>query len=100
MKKKSGRLGSRTSKPEVSAVTKHGIWLLVDKVEYFAPFADYPWFQTAPAKAIFYVETPHKGHLRWPDLDVDLHVESLTQPHAYPLLAKAAPLRPKRKRSA
>ena len=100
MKKKSARLGSRISKPEVTAVTKHGVWLIVDKVEYFAPFDEYPWFHTAQARAIFNVEVPHKGHLRWPDLDVDLHIDSLVSPHAYPLVAKGGTLRAKRKKSA
>ncbi len=100
MKKKSERRGLRTSKAEVTAVTKNGVWLIVDKVEYFAPFDEYPWFQNAQATAIFKVEAPHKGHLRWPDLDVDLHIDSLASPHSYPLVAKAGILRPKRKKSA
>jgi hypothetical protein len=32
------------------------------------------------------VEQPHPQHLHWPDLDVDLEVESLLAPEAYPLV--------------
>jgi hypothetical protein len=30
------------------------------------------------------------GHLHWPELDVDLHVDSIIHPERYPLVAAAA----------
>lgn len=41
------------------------------------------------------VESPRKGHLRWPALDIDLHVECLKNPAGYPLVAKVE-LKPKK----
>ena len=43
------------------------------------------------------VELPHPHHLYWPDLDVDLAVESIEHPERFPLvsgngLTKALPV--------
>jgi hypothetical protein len=69
-------------------VSKHGFWLLLDDSEMFVPFAEFPWFQTATVEAIFHVERPHAHHLYWPDLDVDLDVESIRHPENFPLIAQ------------
>ena len=37
------------------------------------------------------VESPSPHHLYWPDLDVDLAVESLAHPERYPLVSQAQP---------
>jgi len=37
------------------------------------------------------VELPHPHHLYWPDLDVDLAVESIEHPERFPLLSKSWP---------
>jgi len=34
------------------------------------------------------VERPSPHHLHWPDLDVDLSVESIEHPERYPLTSK------------
>ena len=44
-----------------------------------------PW----AVEAILRLERPAPGHLRWPDLDVDLAVDSIEQPERYPLKSKA-----------
>jgi hypothetical protein len=35
---------------------------------------------------LLHVEILHKTHLYWPDLDVDLAVDSLTDPGKFPLV--------------
>ena len=35
------------------------------------------------------VERPHPHHLYWPDLDVDLAVESIRHPDKFPLVARS-----------
>ena len=77
--------GTVTSQVEVTNISKHGIWLLIDAEEYFLPFDEFPWFRQAPVGAILKVEQPHPDHLYWPELDVDLHVESLKHPARFPL---------------
>lgn len=79
---------ANTSPVEVSGVSKHGFWLLLDDSEMFVPFAEFPWFKTATVEAIFHVERPHAHHLYWPELDVDLSVESIRHPESFPLIAK------------
>lgn len=88
---KSDPLGKPILKVEVTNVSKHGFWLLVHEREIFVPFTAFPWFQDAPIGTILKVEMPHPGHLYWPDLDVDLAVESIEHPEQFPLVSKATP---------
>jgi len=73
---------------EVTNISRHGFWLLVEGRELFLSFADFPWFRRAPVTAILRVDQPHPGHLYWPELDVDLAVESIEQPERFPLVAR------------
>ncbi len=85
---KSGMPGAATSDVEVTNISKHGFWLFLDDRELFLPFEEFPWFQNAPVGAILRVERPHPHHLYWPDLDVDLAVDSIENLGLYPLKAK------------
>ena len=69
-------------------MSKHGLWVLLGERELFLAFQDFPWFQQAPVSAIVNVERPHAGHLYWPDLDIDLAVESIEHPERFPLVSK------------
>jgi len=79
--------GTTTSQAEVTNISPHGFWLLMDERELFLPFDEYPWFKRAPVEAIVRLEQPRPGHLHWPDLDVDLSVDSIEHPERYPLTA-------------
>ena len=72
---------------EVARILPHGFWLVIGSREVFLPFEDFPWFLDAPVRALLDVERPQPQHLRWPDLDVDLTVDSITHPSRYPLQA-------------
>ena len=85
---KSKKRGTSTSAVEVTNISSHGLWLFVVDREYFLPFSDYPWFKNATVGHILHVQLLHGGHLRWPDLDVDLELESLRHPEKYPLVYK------------
>ena len=61
-----------------------GIWLLVNDREYLLPFETFPWFREATIAQIHHL-TMHGQYLRWPDLDIDLELESLAHPERYPL---------------
>jgi len=67
-------------------ISKHGLWLLVHQDEYFLPFESFPWFEDASVSSILNVELPQQHHLYWPDLDVDLELESIESPEEYPLM--------------
>jgi hypothetical protein len=84
----SSRRGGSTSSVEVTNVSPHGFWLLLDGRELFVPFEQFPWFREASIAALTRVERPHEGHLVWPDLDVDLSVESIEHPERYPLVSR------------
>jgi hypothetical protein len=64
---------------------------LIGEQELFAPFKEFPWFKDASIGEITRVELPSPYHLYWPDLDVDLAVESLSHPERYPLVSQAKP---------
>jgi hypothetical protein len=87
MKMKSGQPGMRTSTPEVTNVSPHGLWLLFDERELFLSFQQFPWFADATIAQLSKVERPLPHHLYWPELDVDLHVDSIDRPEAYPLVS-------------
>ena len=93
MSRKSARPGKPTSDVEVTNVSTHGFWLLLDGRERYLPFSRFPWFRRASIEDIGNVELAGPGHLRWPALDVDLAVESIERPDAYPLVSKAGPVR-------
>ncbi len=86
---KSARLGTPTSGVEVTNVSANGLWLLLDQRELFLAFEHFPWFEHGTIREITHVERPTAHHLYWPDLDVDLAVESLENPEVYPLVSKA-----------
>jgi hypothetical protein len=88
---KSALHGKAISAVEVSSLGPEGFWLLVDDRELFVPFKEFPWFQDARIREIMSVERPSPHHLRWPDLDIDLAVESIEHPDRFPLRSRARP---------
>src|SRR3989449_9039213 len=87
----SARPGQSTSAVEVTNVSPHGFWLLVGQREYFVRFTDFPWVRDATIAELMKVELPSPHHLYWPELDVDLAVESLDHPERHPLVSRARP---------
>jgi hypothetical protein len=80
--------GKLISEAEVANVSPHGFWLLLEEEELFVPFSAFPWFRDATIAQITNVEMPSARHLYWPSLDVDLSVESLRDPEAFPLVSR------------
>lgn len=80
--------GASTSAVEVTHVSSLGIWLLAHDVEHFLAYTDFPWFVDQPLKSVLKVEEPSPGHFYWPDMDVDINLDSIHNPQAYPLKAK------------
>ena len=86
----SGPLGADTSGVEVTNVSSHGIWLLTGEKELFLSYEDFPWFKDQPLSRIIAVEEPSPGHFYWPELDVDLGIESIEDPARFPLKARVS----------
>jgi hypothetical protein len=88
---KSAPRGKNTSAVEVTNVSSSGFWLLLGAEEVFVEFKKFPWFKDATIGQLLNVERPAPHHLYWPALDVDLAVESLSQPERFPLVSRVRP---------
>jgi hypothetical protein len=78
--------GEGTFQVEIGNIDSHGVWLLIADKEYFLSYESFPWFRKATVEQIIHVELLHEQHLRWPELDVDLCLESLDNPESFPLI--------------
>jgi uncharacterized protein DUF2442 len=80
--------GSTILAVEITHISRHGFWLLFDNEELLVPFANFPWFRHATIDQLLNVERPTADHLYWPQLDVDVSVQSVRDPSAFPLVAR------------
>jgi hypothetical protein len=85
MPTKSKKPGKNTD-ARVLSISPEGLWLLVGRREYFLTHREFPWFRGAKVSAVLNLTLPSPDHLYWPDLDVDLHLDSLANPAKYPVL--------------
>lgn len=81
-----------SSDVRVTNVTQHGFRIFIGDREAYASFAHFPWFEHASITELTTVELTSPHHLYWPELDVDLAVDSLHDPDRYPLVSRS-PLR-------
>ena len=63
---KSEKPGRNTSELEVTNISLHGFWILVNEKEYFLSFTSFPWFRQAKLDDILNVELFKNHHLYWP----------------------------------
>ena len=85
----SAALGANISQVEVTNISRHGFWILLNDEELFLSFSEFPWFRDVAVGKILHIELPSPNHLYWPDLDVDLAVESIRHPERFPLVSQA-----------
>ncbi len=79
-----------TLKAEVTQLSAHCFWILAGDEELAVPYAQFPWFRKATVEQILTLQRPTSDHLYWPLLDVDLSIESLRNPDAFPLVSKSS----------
>ena len=77
--------GSDISQYEITNIERLGFWLLVGDQEYFVPFEDYPAFQKATIQQIYNVKRLSPDQFHWPELDIDIELSALSEPHHFPL---------------
>ncbi len=82
--------GQTISVTEVTNVSRHGLWVIIDDQELFLPYDQFPWFKKASIEAVLNLERPQPHHLYWPDLDIDLTIDSIRNPDNFPLIAKVS----------
>jgi len=80
--------GRSTLAVEVTHISRQGIWLFLNEREYFLSYRNFPWFRDATLREVLQVKRPRTDHLRWPALDVDLHLDSIEHPGRYPLRSR------------
>ena len=83
---KYGTVGTSTSETQVVDISHLGIWIIHKGKEYFLDYEAFPWFRDAPVKHVFNVHAESESHLRWPDLDIDICLDSIEDPGAFPLI--------------
>ena len=82
--------GTVTLAAEVTHVSRHCFWLLLGDEELAVPFSQFPWFKQATIEQLSDVLRPTEDHLYWPQLDVDLSVQSIRDPASFPLVSQSA----------
>lgn len=85
---KSNVVGKSISKVEILNISPYGVWLIAREREYFLPYSEFPWFEEKTISEIFNVKLMHGHHLYWPEIDVDIDLESLRNIEQYPLVYK------------
>ena len=80
--------GFSTLGTEVTHVSSHGIWLLSKGHEYFLSYDNFPWFKDATIGKVINIEDVSPGHFYWPELDIDLGIDTIENPDKYPLKSK------------
>ena len=85
---KYAKLGNSIFPAEVTNISCNGFWMLINEEEMFLSFEYFPWFKEASIKKILHVEMPSENHLYWPELDIDLDVNSVLYPENYPLVSQ------------
>jgi hypothetical protein len=82
---RSSKDGVVTTEAEVVSLGRNGFWVNLGGRELFLSFSVFPWFADAPVRKVLNVRWPAPDHLYWPDLDIDLSVESIENPDRFPL---------------
>jgi hypothetical protein len=79
-------VGTSTRDVEVCDISREGFTLNLAGRRLFVPFVEFPWFEKAPIEKVVNVEWSSLDQLYWPDLDIDLSIESIEHPERFPLL--------------
>ncbi len=85
---KSKKAGEPILDIEVTNISEHGFWVMLDEKEYFLPFKYFPWFKNARITEILEVERLSDKHLYWKKLDIDLTLDMIESPENYPLVSR------------
>lgn len=80
--------GTVTSAAELTHVSAHGFWLLIGDEELAVPFSEFPWFKKATIEQLVDLQRPTENHLYWPQLDIDLSIDSIRSPERFPLVSR------------
>jgi hypothetical protein len=69
-------------------INAQGIMLSVCGNDYFLSYNRIPWMRDASINNVLNVKMSGRNAIEWPDLNVDLEIDSLKHPERYPLIIK------------
>ncbi len=72
----------------VLMINNQGIMISVAGNDYFLSYNRVPWLKDATVRNILNIKMLGKNSIEWPDLDIDLEVDSLKHPERYPLVMR------------
>ena len=73
-------------------INAQGMLISVQGNDYFLSYNRVPWLREARISSVLNVRMSGPRAIEWPELDVDLEVDSLRHPERYPLIMKRTPL--------
>lgn len=82
---------SQLTSVAVLMINSQGMMLSVQGQDYFVSYNRVPWLRDARVSSVLNVRMNGSRAIEWPELDVDLEIESLKHPERYPLVMKRSP---------
>jgi len=76
----------------VLTINSQGMMLSVQGQDYFVSYNRVPWLLDARVSSALNVRMSGPRAIEWPELDVDLEIDSLKHPERYPLVMKRSPI--------
>ena len=76
----------------VLMINAQGIMLSVLGQDYFVSYNRVSWLRDARISSALNVRIAGPNAIEWPELDIDLEIDSLKHPERYPLAMKHSPL--------
>ena len=74
----------RFTHAEVTSISQYGFWLQFRDEELYLSFVEFPRFEHATIAQICRVQCVSASRLYWPDIGVDLGIEKIRNPIAFP----------------
>ena len=75
----------------VLMINAQGIMIRVGGQDFFLSYNRIPWMREASIKDVLNVKMCGTEAVEWPNLNVDLEIDSLRYPERYPLIIKRNP---------
>lgn len=79
---------TNTTSANVLMINNQGVMISVAGEDFFLSYNRVPWFKDATIKSVLNVQLSGKNAIEWPELDVDLEIDSLRHPERYPLVMR------------
>ena len=87
----SSKSNTKNMSVSVLMINAQGIMINVGGQDFFLSYNRIPWMREASIKDVLDVQMCGSEAIEWPNLDVDLEIDSLRHPERYPLLIKRNP---------